>query len=59
NWLIGWTNDQAGASAANPGGYAPGMWIFSGLGFLALFFAFMLMRAERGPGGHGLDTIKA
>ncbi|MFO7610146.1 MAG: MFS transporter [Candidatus Krumholzibacteriia bacterium] len=59
NWLIGWTNDQAGASAANPGGYVPGMWIFSGLGFLALFFAFMLMRAERGPGGHGLDTIKA
>lgn len=59
NWLIGWTNDQAGASAANPGGYAPGMWIFSVLGLLALFFAFMLMRAEKGPGGHGLDTIKA
>ncbi len=59
NWLIGRTNDVAGASAANPGGYAPGMWIFSVLGILAFVFAFMLMRAERGPGGHGLDTIKA
>ncbi|MGD9546270.1 MAG: MFS transporter [Candidatus Krumholzibacteriia bacterium] len=59
NWLIGKTNDMAGAGLEHPGGYAPGMWIFSVLGFLALFFAFMLMRAEKGPGGHGLDTIKA
>ena len=59
NWLIGKTNDMSGASAANPGGYATGMWIFSVLGFLALFFAIMLRRAEAGPGGHGLDTIKA
>ncbi|HOX25458.1 MAG TPA: MFS transporter [Candidatus Krumholzibacteria bacterium] len=59
NWLIGKANDVAGASAADPGGYIPGMWIFSVLGFLALFFAIMLRRAEAGPGGHGLDTIKA
>jgi MFS family permease len=59
NWLIGKTNDMAGASAANPEGYVPGMWIFSVLGFLALFFAIMLRRAEAGPGGHGLDTITA
>jgi MFS family permease len=59
NWLIGKTNDLAGASAAHPEGYIPGMWIFSVLGFLALFFAIMLRRSEAGPGGHGLDTIKA
>ena len=37
NWLIGRTNDTFGASADNPMGHAPGMWIFSVLGFLALF----------------------
>jgi MFS family permease len=59
NWLIGKANDMSGASAQNPDGYITGMWIFSILGFLALFFAIMLQRAEKGPGGHGLDTIKA
>ena len=59
NWLIGRTNDAFQASAANPVGYAPGMWIFSGLGFLALFFAIMLRREETGPNAHGLETITA
>jgi MFS family permease len=57
NWAIGRTNDVFGASAANPMGYAPGMWIFSILGFLALFFAIMLRREETGPNAHGLETI--
>jgi MFS family permease len=59
NWLIGRTNDIAQASADNPMGYAPGMWIFSTLGFLALFFAIMLRREETGPNAHGLETITA
>ena len=59
NWTIGRTNDAFGASAANPMGYAPGMWIFSILGFLALFFAIMLRREETGPNAHGLETITA
>jgi MFS family permease len=59
NWLIGRTNDAFQASAANPVGYAPGMWIFSTLGFLALFFAIMLRREETGPNAHGLETITA
>ncbi|MBT8461591.1 MAG: MFS transporter, partial [Gemmatimonadetes bacterium] len=37
NWMIGAANDYSGASAANPGGYALGMWIFSVLGFLGFF----------------------
>jgi MFS family permease len=59
NLLIGWANDAAQASASNPGGYALGMWIFSGLGFFGLLFASLLRRREAGPHGHGLDTIKA
>jgi len=57
NWMIGRTNDAAGASASNPMGHAPGMWIFSILGFLALFFAILLRREETGPNAHGLETI--
>jgi MFS family permease len=57
NWMIGWANDSTAASATNPGGYALGMWIFSILGFLGFFFAFMLRREEMGPHSHGLETI--
>ncbi|MDH3496870.1 MAG: MFS transporter [Gemmatimonadota bacterium] len=58
NFLIGWANDVAGASAANPGGYALGMWIFSGLGFVGFLFAWLLRRQETGPHAHGLETIR-
>jgi MFS family permease len=57
NLLIGWVNDVSGASAANPGGYTPGMWIFSCLGFFGLLFAYLLRRRELGPHGHGLESI--
>jgi MFS family permease len=56
-WAIGRVNDAAGASAANPQGYVPGMWMFAALGFLGLLFSALLWRAERGPGAHGLETI--
>ena len=60
NLLVGALNDRAGAGAANPAGYHAGMvWAFSGLGFAALLFAFLLRRSERGPHAHGLETIKA
>jgi len=55
NLLIGFSNDISGASATNPGGYNPGMWIFSILGFLGLLFAFLLRKAETGPNAHGLE----
>ena len=57
NLLIGWANDHWAASAANPTGYRPGMWMFSVLGFVALFFAFLLRRQETGARAHGLETI--
>ncbi|HEU5337114.1 MAG TPA: MFS transporter, partial [Terriglobales bacterium] len=59
NLLIGWANDHAHASAANPEGYRLGMWIFSVLGFLGMTFALLLRRRETGPHGHGLETITA
>jgi MFS family permease len=59
NWLIGRTNDAFGASATNPEGYIPMMWIFSVLGFAALAFAILLRRRETGPHAHGLETITA
>ncbi|HSR69308.1 MAG TPA: MFS transporter [Acidobacteriota bacterium] len=57
NLAVGAANDYGQAGAANPGGYQYGMWLFSLLGFVGLFFALQLNRAEAGPGGHGLDTI--
>ena len=57
NLLIGWANDYGRASAENPAGYHVGMWIFSILGFLGVFFAFLLHERETGPHGHGLESI--
>lgn len=57
NVMIGWANDVSAAGPTNPGGYALGMWIFSVLGFLGFFFAWMLRREETGPHAHGLETI--
>jgi MFS family permease len=58
-WSIGTVNDLFGASATNPDGYIPGMWMFAGLGFLGILFSWQLWRSERGPGAHGLETIRA
>jgi MFS family permease len=57
NLLIGWVNDAFAAGEANPGGYAPGMWIFTALALGGLVLALLLRRAESGPGAHGLETI--
>ena len=59
NLLIGWANDYSHASADHPDGYRLGMWIFSGLGFLGVLFAFLLRQRELGSHGHGLETITA
>ncbi len=59
DWLVGRLNDNALASAANPAGYLPMIWVFTLLGAMALAFAFMLWRHETSPQGHGLETIKA
>jgi MFS family permease len=59
NFLIGWANDHAGASAANPAGYNLGLWLFSILGLAGVLFAWLLRREETGPNARGLETIRA
>jgi MFS family permease len=56
---IGWSNDHFAASAANPNGYNAMLYLLSALGFLGLFFSFMLWKTEKGPNAHGLESIKA
>ncbi|HWR16512.1 MAG TPA: MFS transporter [Terriglobales bacterium] len=59
NLAIGRANDFGHASLTNVSGYALGMWIFSTLGFVGLFFSILLRIRERGPQAHGLETITA
>lgn len=47
NLIIGFSNDLFNASAQNPAGYIPGMWIFSILGFLGLLFSYLLRQEEK------------
>lgn len=56
-WFIGFLNDRFNAGPDNTAGYAAGMWAFTVLASLGLFFSFMLWRQERGPRSHGLETI--
>lgn len=55
---IGWLDDKLGASATNPSGYDGMLYLVSALGFLGLFFSFMLWKSEHGPKAHGLDKVK-
>ena len=57
--VIGALNDRFLAGPENVGGYTPGMWVYTGLSSLGLFFAWKLWRAETGVGAHGLETITA
>jgi len=58
-WGMGKVKDVAGASAANPSGWLPVMWMLAGLALLGFVFSFLLWREERGPRAHGLETRKA
>ena len=57
--VIGALNDRYLAGPENVAGYTPGMWVYTGLSSLGLFFAWKLWRAETGQGAHGLETITA
>jgi len=57
NYAVGQANEIHHAGPDNFQGYATGMWLFSILGFLALFFALLLRARETGPDAHGLETI--
>jgi MFS family permease len=53
----GWLNDRAGASADNPAGYLPMLWMFGVLSLAGLVFAWLLRRRVVGPEGHHLEVV--
>lgn len=55
NVAAGALNDSAGASAENPGGYLPMLWLFMCLSLFGFVFAAALRRREMGPEGHDLE----
>jgi predicted MFS family arabinose efflux permease len=57
-WGMGVVKDAGHASAANPAGWQPVMWMLAALSTLGFVFSFLLWRSERGPGGHGLEVVK-
>jgi len=59
NLVVGRLNDVSQASAANPRGYLPMLWMFSALSLFGLLFAFALRVRETGPHGHHLESSRA
>jgi nitrate/nitrite transporter NarK len=55
NLGAGWLNDTSGASAANPSGYIPMLWMFGLLSLFGFVFAAALRKRETGPDGHHLE----
>jgi MFS family permease len=58
-WGMGIVKDAAGASATNPSGWLPVLWMLAGLALAGFLFSFLLWREERGPRSHGLERPKA
>lgn len=57
NLLIGTANDTQGAGLGNLEGYRLGLLMLSALSIAGFVFTFLLRKRERGPDGHGLETI--
>jgi MFS family permease len=56
---LGWVKDASRASAANPAGWTPVMWMLAALASVGFLFSFLLWKSERGGRGHGLESVKA
>jgi len=59
NVAAGALNDWGGASASNPDGYRPMLFMFAALSLAGLVFSGLLRKREAGPHGHGLETVRA
>jgi MFS family permease len=59
NVVAGALNDASGASAENPGGYTPMLWLFLILSLFGFVFAFALRMRESSQEGRGLESVKA
>jgi MFS family permease len=55
NLVAGALNDAYGASAENPGGYMPMLWMFFVLSLMGFVFAYALRVRETSVEGHGLE----
>lgn len=58
SWGLGAVKDAAGASAANPSGWLPVMWMLGALALAGFAFSLLLWRDEHGPRAHGLEARK-
>ena len=52
--VVGLLNDRAGAGPDNPAGYAGGMWFYTALVAVGLYFAWRLRRIETSRPAVGL-----
>jgi MFS family permease len=59
NLAAGALNDGSGAGPDNPSGYQPMLWMFFFLSLFGFLFAAALRVREKGPSGHGLESIRA
>jgi MFS family permease len=59
NLAAGMLNDANGAGPTNPGGYNPMLLMFLIVSLFGFLFAGALRVREKGPHGHGLETIRA
>ena len=57
NLLIGSANDHQHAGLGHLEGYRMGLLVFTGLSVAGFMFTVLLRRREKGPNGHGLETI--
>jgi hypothetical protein len=59
NLAAGMLNDANRASETNPSGYDPMLLMFLIMSLFGFLFAGALRMREKGPQGHGLETIRA
>ena len=57
NLAIGAANDHQHAGLGHLEGYRLGLLVFTGLSVAGFLFTVLLRRREKGPNGHGLETI--
>jgi MFS family permease len=57
NLLIGSANDSQHAGLGHLEGYRVGLLIFTALAVMGIMFTALLRSREKGPHGHGLETI--
>lgn len=58
-WGMGAVKDATGASAAQPAGWVPVLWMLAALSTAGFVFSFLLWRSEHGPNARGLEAARS